>query len=242
MHALPRALGVVLLMGGLANTLNGPEGSVPDTYLPLELHNTWTREVKFSGGDYHYYMTETVTRDDFRLKQATSYIVEEEYAPLTDRAPRAKSTVAYFRKDGFLHRYPWLDSKDGRIWDTALGQGAERLLPSPFSGEVRWQVATQTNAWPIDGGQTTRATAVARLDGNEIRVPAGRFRNCLRVETTAINTFADTSGQAVNFTLFYVEWYARGVGLVKAISSGGPGTPIKSVTELVSYRLHPTLR
>lgn len=237
-----KTLVAVLLAGGLTAALTRPDGSAARPFFPLALHNTWTHEVKFSGGDYHYFMTETVTRDDFALAQSVSYVVEEEYEPLTDRAPRARSTVAYFRKDGFLHRYPWLDSEDGRVWDTALGAGVERLLPSPFTGAVEWQVATRTHAWPMEGGQRMRAAASARLDPTEVRVPAGRFRDCLRVETTVVNSFLDPAGEAVDFTLFYVEWYARGVGLVKATSSGGEGTPIKSVTELVSYEVHPSKR
>ena len=84
-------------------------------------------------------MTETVIKDNLPLLDRKSYVVAEEYEPLTTTAPQAKSTVAYFRKAGY------------------------RLL--------------------------------------------------------------------------YVEWYAPGVGLVRAISSEGEGTPIKSLTELVSYNV-----
>ena len=77
-------------------------------------------------------MTETVIRDDFPLLDGVSYIVAEEYEPLTDRAPEAKSTVAYLRKDGFLLRYPWLDSEQDKVWDTNLGEGIERIPAQPL--------------------------------------------------------------------------------------------------------------
>ena len=43
-----------------------------------------------------------------------------------------------------------------------------------------------------------------------------------------------------NFTgyqLLHVEWYAPGVGLVRAISNEGEGTPIKSLPELLWYNV-----
>jgi hypothetical protein len=48
----------------------------------------------------------------------------------------------------------------------------------------------------------------------------------------------DPRKETSEFSLFYVEWYARGVGLIKAVSSEGEGTPVKSVTELLSYKIH----
>lgn len=237
MQTATHVIAALLILGALASTQTQSHLPQLTNFFPLALDNTWTHEVKFSGGEYHYYMTETVTRDDLPLLESLSYVVEEEYEPLTDKAPRAKSTVAYFGKDGFLHRYPWLDSEEGDVWDTALGEGVERILPSPFTGEATWQVAMQTKAWPLEGGQDINASAKAWIDPEEIQVPAGRFRNCLRVETMTANKFTNPNGEIVDFKLFYVEWYAQDVGLIKATSSEGEGTPIKSVTELVSYKV-----
>jgi len=206
-------------------------------FFPLAMHNSWTHLVTFSGGDYLYYMTETVIQDNLPLFEGESYVVAEEYEPLTTTAPQAKSTVAYFHKDGFLHRYPWLDSEGSRVWDTKLGEGAEQILPSPYLGDTAWQLGLQTNAWPLNGGQNMRASAKAWIDPVEVRVPAGVFRNCLRVETLTANQFVDPKQKIASYRLHHVEWYAQGVGLVRAISSEGEGTPIKSVTELVWYNV-----
>lgn len=207
-------------------------------FFPLAMHNTWTHLVTFSGGDYLYYMTETVIQDNLSLLEEKSYVVTEEYEPLTTTAPEAKSTVAYFRKDGFLHRYPWLDSDGSKVWDTKLGEGTEQLLPSPYRGNTTWQLGLQTNAWPLNGGQSVTASAKAWIDPIEVRVPAGVFRNCLRVETLTANQFVDPKRKTQSYRLLHVEWYAQGVGLVRAISSEGEGTPIKSVTELLSYSVN----
>lgn len=207
-------------------------------FFPLAMHNTWTHLVTFSGGDYLYYMTETVIQDNLSLLEEKSYVVAEEYEPLTTTAPEAKSTVAYFRKDGFLHRYPWLDSDGSKVWDTKLGEGTEQLLPSPYRGNTTWQLGLQTNAWPLNGGQSVTASAKAWIDPIEVRVPAGVFRNCLRVETLTANQFVDPKRKTQSYRLLHVEWYAQGVGLVRAISSEGEGTPIKSVTELLSYNVN----
>ena len=185
-------------------------------------------------------MTGTVIKDDLQLKEGKSFVVAEEYEPLTKRAPWAKSTVAYFRKEGFLHRYPWLDSEGNRVWDIQLGEGSERILPSPYRHEMTWQVALENKMWSLGtASQGVRATSWASLDPQEIQVPAGVFRNCLKVETlTDSQSLGHRAGKALVYRLRYMEWYARGVGLVKALSDEGEGTEIKSVTELLSYKLH----
>jgi hypothetical protein len=233
-------IGVTLFLtaGALSATLTPPPLMRGAEFFPLTLHNSWMHEVKFSGGDYHYYMTEKVIKDDLSLLNGTAYVVAEEYQPLTKRAPRAKSTVAYFRKDGFLHRYPWLDSEGEKIWDTQLGQGAEQIMPSPYQGNIAWQLEGQTAFWAIDTKQNTTATAKAWIDPVKVDVPAGTFHNCLRVETVTNSFMLGPKKQPIRLQLHFIEWYANGVGLVKAISSEGEGTPIKSVTELISYQVH----
>lgn len=227
----------MLLVVWTLATLFTPQSSTRSAdYFPLALHNSWTHLVTFSG-DYLYYMTETVIMDDMHLSGGKSYVVAEEYEPLTTASPEARSTVAYFHKDGFLHRYPWLDSDGIKVWDTKLGEGAEQILPMPYRGRTSWQLGMQTNAWPLNGGQTMTASAKAWIDPVEVRVPAGVFRNCLRVETISANQYLNPRKEAKGYQLHFVEWYADGVGLVRAISSEGEGTPIKSITELVWYNV-----
>lgn len=207
-------------------------------FFPLTLHSSWTHRVTFSGGDYLYYMTETVVKDDLPLlEEKKSYVVVEHYEPLTKRAPRANSTVAYFRKNGFLHRYLWLTSEGDKIWDTQMGTGTEQVLPSPYVGDVTWQNDRQTAIWAIDVKQSDTGSAKAWIDPVAIQVPAGTFRNCLRVETVTISRVVGPKQKTANFRLHFIEWYAQGIGLIKAVSSEGEGTPIKSVTELVWYNV-----
>src|SRR5262245_5074292 len=235
--AAATALCSMLLIVWVLATLFTPQSSMSGAnYFPLALHNSWTHLVIFSG-DYLYYMTETVIKDNMNLSGGTSYVVAEEYEPLTTTSPEAKSTVAYCHKDGFIHRYPCLDSDGVKIWDTKLGEGAEQILPMPYRGNTSWQIGMQTNAWPLNGGQTMTASAKAWIDPLEVRVPAGVFRNCLRVETISANQYMDLKNESKGYQLHHVEWYADGVGLVRAISSEGDGTPIKSLTELVWYNV-----
>ncbi len=128
--------------------MNGTE------FFPLALHNSWTHLVTFSGGDYLYYMTETVIKDNLSLLEEQSYVVAEEYEPLTTTAPEAKSTVAYFRKGGFLYRYPWLDSEGSRVWDTQLGEGAEQTSSVTACGSKP--------SWPTSSSiPNTRPSAIS---------------------------------------------------------------------------------
>ncbi len=227
------AVGIVCSLATLFSPLTRDRLRAAD-FFPLAMHNTWTHEVRFSGGDYHYSMTETVIKDNWPLFGQPSYVVAEDYEPLTPRAPEARSTVAYFRRNGFLYRYPWLDSQGDRVWDTRLGQGLDQVMPSPFVHRTRWRMKLDT--WIMASGGTSRSSATAWIDPSVIAVPAGTFRNCLRVETLTISAVPDPRKKDAEFALRHTEWYARGVGLVKAISSEGAAQ--KSVTRLVAYRIH----
>ncbi len=220
--------------------LNPPPLMRGADFFPLAMHNTWTYEITFSGGDYHYHMTGIVIKDDQQLKEGKAFVVAEEYEPLTNRAPEARSTVAYFRKDGFLYRYPWLDSKNNEVWDIQLGEGSEQIIPYPYLHDVAWQIALKNKMWaPGTASQNVSASSQASIDPQAVRVPAGKFRNCLRVETiTGNQSLGELAGRALFYRLRYREWYASGVGLVKALSDEGEGTEVKSVTELLSYKVH----
>jgi len=216
------------------------QSSAEVEFFPLAKNNRWKHLVVFSGGDYIYYMTETVIDDGLQLSDKQSFVVAEKYEPLTETAPEATSTVAYFHKDGFLHRYPWLDTDGSRVWDTKLGQGTEQVLPSPYIGEAAWPAMLQADVWPLSGRQHSSSLATARIDPEEVRVVGGVFRNCLRIETVTANQLPDPKTRKLTtFELHHTEWYAPGVGLVRAISDEGEGTPIKSVTELVEYSVQP---
>ena len=230
--------GSLFLIGvTLALTLTPPSPMAEAEFFPLAKDNSWKHLVVFSGGDYIYYMTEKVIDDNMSLSDEKSYVVMEEYEPLTTTAPEAKSTVAYFRKGGFWHRYPWLDYDGIKVWDTKLGTGTEQILPSPYNGVSTWKLGFHTNAWSADGKQHMKAFAKASIDPEAIRVQAGIFSHCLRVETMSVNDFVDQHQKDNSYNLRHIEWYARGVGLVLALSDEGDGTPIKSRTELVQYNV-----
>ena len=82
----------LFIAGSLSSVLTPPSSSLSQSssgnqdFFPLAVDNTWTHEVTFSGGDYHYYMTETVILDDFPLLEGAWFVVAEEYEPLTDTA------------------------------------------------------------------------------------------------------------------------------------------------------------
>ena len=226
---------IFLVAVALALALTPKSPAVID-FFPLAKNNRWKHLVVFAGGDYIYYMTETVVDDGLQLPDGKSFVVSEEYEPLTTTAPEAKSTVAYFHKDGYLHRYPWLDSDGVKIWDTKLGEGAEQILPSPYISEITWPVMLKADVWPLSGRQHSSSIASARIDPEEVWVAGGVFRNCLRIETITANQLPDPKTKKLtSYDLHHTEWYAPGVGLVRAISDEGEGTPIKSVTELVEY-------
>ena len=57
------------------------------------------------------------------------------------------------------------------------------------------------------------------LEADEVVVPAGRFTDCIRIETEALYE----SPMGVGQKRYFLDWYAPDVGLVKTlVLSGGP--------------------
>lgn len=232
-----------------------------DEFFPLSLGNSWVYEAVFD--NRHYRVTQTVVREEIVTEQRkVAYVVRENYEPMDGRSPQAFSTVAYVTKEGFLYRYPWLDSEGERIWSIVPGEKketlfpsnlssswpkgyrvlaggiAEKLFPNPFTGEAEWESPLLSLSPTLPGtppGTLLSARFRVRIDLDEIEVGAGTFRNCLRVE--AVAEYPRRTEKPI--ILHYIDWYARGVGLVKGMCTEENGTSsTRASTELLAVRLH----
>jgi hypothetical protein len=146
--------------------------------------------------------------------------------------------IAYCRKDGFLYRALSLEYDGDDVREIGLGSGEERFLPDGLSSDLSWE--SLTTAYNLGGGTGygVRQTHRAFVEADVVEVPAGRFGGCVRVETVAVHSgqFRGKS-DADPVVLYYADWYAPNVGLVRTIQSDRPGRegPPLAQIELLAY-------
>ena len=145
--------------------------------------------------------------------------------------------IAYCLKDGFLYRALSLEYHGKEVQEAGLGSGEERFLPDGLEQDFVWD--SVTTAYDLGGGtgydvhQHHRAVPEARV----IEVPAGHFSGCVRVETVAVHGGRHQGKSEPNpIVLYYNDWYAPNVGLVRTTQSDRPGDgPPLAQIELLAY-------
>jgi hypothetical protein len=223
----------------------GEERPAPD-FFPLHAEDTWVYEVARPMRNVRTRMTVRV-RDE-RYIQALGRrcrLVDETYAADDDGvnvsagAPAQTEIypVAYCRDKGFLNRALSLEYQGGEVRDLGLGAGEERFLPEGLGGDVAWD--SLTTAYDLGGGTDyrIRQTHHALLDPESVEVPAGRFSGCVRVDTVAVQGGRRAGvDDGDSIVLYYSDWYAANVGLVRTIQSNRPdGGPPLAQIELLAY-------
>jgi hypothetical protein len=197
-------------------------------YFPLGAGSSWTYALKnFRSGTTRRF---TATVKGSRLVEAerrSMVIVDEDQ--LGEHLP-----VGYFEDDdGFLNRFVYLEYQGDDVVAPGTASRGQRILPPDPEVRSAWQ-------------QTELLLGVRHLWNFTIRraiaveVPAGRFVDCLLVETTgrSLNPSVAEATRATGQYRF-LDWYAPGVGLVRSESrnTAAPETP-EVVSELLRYELH----
>jgi hypothetical protein len=174
-------------------------------FFPLDVGSRWTYQVTDESGTHETLsdrVKETNRADTFGaagvvvseylgFQVETRYLVEAGY--ITRLASLSGRTPIRFEERKFLPRYLWPD----RAWSNTL---------HPFENS------------PDDFLKITE-THRSFLQADEVVVPAGRFTDCIRIETEALYE----SPMGVGQRRYFLDWYAPDVGLVKTlVLSGGP--------------------
>ena len=98
----------------------------------------------------------------------------------------------------------------------------EEFLPIPLEVGAAWEITQDTKIQDFKIQMTINASVLAKED---VTVPAGTFRNCLKIRQ-------EYSIKAIlNISLEMYMWLAPNIGLVKEVNSSGV------VFELVDYKL-----
>jgi hypothetical protein len=230
---------VLIAGGGLLGCQRDSGATAAVDFFPLHAEDTWVYEVARPLRNEHTRMTVRARGVRFvPVLNRRCHLVEESYAADADNGGHPEMyPIAYYREKGFLYRRMSLEYRDGQLHDVGLGTAEERFLPIRLTANLTWD--SETTAYDL--GKSDRYGVEQRhrvvLDPAPVAVPAGSFSGCLRVDTVAIHHSqhgATNQGQPI--VLYYSDWYAPNVGLVRTIqSSRVDGGPALARIELVAY-------
>lgn len=213
-------------------------------FFPLHPDDTWVYEVARPLRNLRTRMTVRVRGDRYiEALRRRCRLVDESYAGDDNEidAPGGKAEIypiAYYRENGFLYRALSLEYHGSELRDVGLGSGEERFLPDALGRDLSWD--SITTAYDLGGGNGygVRQSHRAVPEPAEIAVPAGHFTGCIRVDTVALHGGKrDGIYDADPIVLYYSDWYAPNVGLVRTVQSNRPdgnGPPLSQV-ELLAY-------
>lgn len=203
-----------LLLLGLAMAATTACGRHDDGYLPLRGGMRWQYDIDI--------VTMAGPRQQ-KLIVENLPAVEIEGAPATPRRT-VDGSVYYYREDaaGIARIARALDGEE-----TRLLSAPETVLRYPAAANTAWSGKTRTvvleKITPPEGSLTRieedlEMRYVIEDTEDTVSVPAGRFEGCLRVKGTAavgrnIGLYIGSTDLRIEST----EWYAPGVGLVKAV-------------------------
>lgn len=239
-----------LLAGILAWLLAGcarqDHGTGEVDFFPLHAEDMWVYGVTQPLRNVRMRMTVRVRGERYISSIGRQCrLVDETYggadAAMAATAGQTQDTqvhpIAYCRKDGFLYRALSLEYHGDEVREIGLGSGEERFLPDRLGGDSSWE--SVTTAYDLGGGTGygVRQTHHAVIENAVIEVPAGRFSGCLRVETVAVHVGQYHGAKDPDpIVLYYADWYAPNVGLVRTIQSDRPGYgPPLAQIELLAY-------
>lgn len=246
-RACAGVLAGLLTVSAPACTRESPDTARAD-FFPLHPDDTWVYQVDRPLRNLRTRMTVRVRGDRYvQALRRRCRLVDETYAGDADQIDASDGKpeiypIAYYRENGFLYRALSLEYRGSELRDVGLGSGEERFLPDTLSRELAWD--SLTTAYDLGGGNSygVRQTHRAMPEPDAIEVPAGRFTGCIRVDTVALHGGKhDGEYDADPIVLYYSDWYAPDVGLIRTIqsnrpdgSAAGKGPPLSQI-ELLAF-------
>jgi hypothetical protein len=122
--------------------------------------------------------------------------------------------TAYVADDGFLCRYSGLDYTRADHLKMLGVEDPTRVIPLGATPGAEWTNETRLMEQPEGGGGRIKWTGRTKR-AESVTVPAGTFTDVILVETE----YWDPSIDENNPLISYQDWYARGVGLLRSVTS-----------------------
>lgn len=212
------ALIVFLAAGSLACNQKPAATFRPADFFPLRPNMAWTYRVISQSQQTRYVVTDEVLGSEYIPSlELTGYVVQEYY----DLDRGGLRPIVYYRKDGYLTRLSGLDYEMRAINSPRWGRSEElNFLPQQLGPNEAWD-NTLFPYGRMPGSFNITQSHKTFFDPGEIAVPAGKFRGCIRIETTAEYHGGMYDQQKKVLSLTYLDWYAPNVGLVMTVAYEG---------------------
>jgi hypothetical protein len=176
----------------LANSLYG--GELSETFFPLQPGMTWTYNII---SDKHPNKTVTITNMPSR---------EINNLKLTPRKTEAGGSITYFligSDDKGIYRYGEQKSENS---EPIIANPRDYYIKNPVGLGTTWDMNAKF------GGEDLMINLTIESINDDITVPAGSYKDCLKIRHTSGNQKND-NGLSVEA----YEWFAPNVGLVKSL-------------------------
>lgn len=184
-----------------------------DAYFPLTANSWWTYRVEDFVGKLAYQVTFKVHGKRYvDSLEREGISVEGRYSSFGPNSPyvlEEQEPMLYFRENGYLNRI-LLTYQAGKVI-SASGSSDIHYLPEVLKGGESWDSSTQAFRVGDLGFKVTSRHSIV-IERSTIKVAAGDFDDCVRVDTFATQPESASTGGELAF--YYSDWYAPGVGLV----------------------------
>ncbi len=236
--AMSRIVGWVLAIGMAIASLEGCKtGNIGSgtNYFPLTPNSTWTYQIVAKSQGTQYQITDRVIGVKYvPALKITGSVVDETYS--LERG--GIRPLVYYAKDGYIARLSALDYDQKTILAPSWGRSEEaQFLPLQLAPNLNW-----TNViFPygnLSGSFNINQSHHTFVETKEIETPAGRFNNCIRIETQAKYEGGMYARKKQQLQLTYLDWYAPNVGLIRTVTlEGGPNGPEMDRVELLRFNV-----
>jgi hypothetical protein len=203
-------------------------------FFPLKTNMVWTYRVKSKSQMANYAVTDRVIGMQYVPALKLTGLVVQEFYNL-DRA--GLRPIVYLDQAGYLTRVSGLDYVQHEIQAPTWGRSEEdNFLPAHLTPDMSWNnILFPYGKMP--GSFSVTQSHKSFIETDDIEVPAGHFRNCIRIETQAHYAGGPYAERKQNLNLAYKDWYAPNVGLVRTVAyMGGPGGPEMERVELTRFQ------
>lgn len=202
-------------------------------FFPLKPNTVWTYKVASKSQRANYVVTDRVVGSQYVPALKITGLVVEEFYNL-DRA--GLRPIVYQDTDGYLTRLSGLDYAANQIKAPAWGRSEEKnFVPDHLTPNLAWKNILFPYG-KLPGSFDITQSHKSFIEPGDVAVPAGHFRNCIRIETLAHYEGGQYASRKQNLNLTYEDWYAPNVGLVRTVAyQGGPDGPEMERVELTRF-------
>jgi hypothetical protein len=208
----------------------------PD-YFPLTPHSNWTYKVTSHSQGLQFHIIDKVVGVEYvPVLKRTGIVVNERY----DIERGGTRPLLYYSRRGYLTQLFGFDYYHRTIRLAPWGISEEpRYLPSRLAPNISWHsIGAPYGSLP--GSFHLRESHHTFAQPGEVIVVAGHFKGCIRVDTRAVFEGGPYARFKDGVRLYYSDWYAPDVGLVRSIARGDTVNSAElERVELVDFKVVP---